>query len=145
MTVWGQTLAEHLPRHTLGSVISIICNIDKWFNVNYFNVCCQIMKIDTDISVDFFFTKQLSTLQRCIGIMYSGCIINFCMNLKVFLTEVWWLFLYHYITLGKQNCLCFSHFSGLYFLWKEMQEHFFLSLTFNSYSLKAKLILLNNQ
>ena len=36
-----------LPRHTLGIVISIICNIDNWFNINHFNVCCQTMKIDT--------------------------------------------------------------------------------------------------
>ena len=29
--VWGQTLAEQLPRHTMGIVISIMCDIDKWF------------------------------------------------------------------------------------------------------------------
>ena len=29
--VWAQTLAEQLPRHKMGIVISIMCDIDKWF------------------------------------------------------------------------------------------------------------------
>ena len=40
-------IGRAVPRRTLGIVIAIICNIDKWININYFNVCCQIMKIDT--------------------------------------------------------------------------------------------------
>ena len=40
-------IGRAVRRHTLGIVVAIICNIDKWFNINYFNVCCQIMKIDT--------------------------------------------------------------------------------------------------
>ena len=45
---WMRTnIGRAVRRRTLGIVIAIICNIDKWFNINYFNVCCQIMKIDT--------------------------------------------------------------------------------------------------
>ena len=30
-SMWGQTLAEQLRRHTMGIVISTMCDIDKWF------------------------------------------------------------------------------------------------------------------
>ena len=67
MTEWGQTLAENLPRNTMGIVISIICIIDKWFDINYFNVCliisfyfiCLLNYEDGhfNISLEFFFYK----------------------------------------------------------------------------------------
>ena len=145
-------IGRAVPWRTLGIVIAIICNIDKWFNINYFHVCCQIMKIDTLIlNFEFFLTNQLSALKRCIGIMYSGtcnllsfmwhCIINFCMNLKVFGFFKLKFDDYFYTITSPlvKKIACLSVISGGFiFREKKCRNHFFYPFYCKILHLKAK-------